>query len=267
MVRSFDDSNVDMLSHYGSIQQQQQQNPQYGVRGGLVQQEQQPPQHHSMALNSQNVGGGGTLPRALVKPRPIAKISAILSNPQQGQLHQSDFQSSDLCKKTFASSSDNLKQTVRTMSYKRSIDFHLALLLSVVIHFITLVSFRAADQVRSRFHSPTTTWERFVWGSTIWVGGALLNCPYRFTSHRLHNPCLILRTAKPRWWRDLVKPKGEKRQRICIRIRSESALVLRGLSSFWLLTLKNFLYIFLYNWVFIMPMTQKLMRLGLGWVQ
>ena len=162
MVRSFDDSNVDMLSHYGAIQQQQQQNPQYGVRGGLVQQQQQPPQHHSMALNSQNVGGGGTLPRALVKPRPIAKISAILSNPQQGQLHQSDFQSSDLCKKTFASSSDNLKQTVRTMSYKRSIDFHLALLLSVVIHFITLVSFRAADQVRSRFHSPTTTWERFV---------------------------------------------------------------------------------------------------------
>jgi len=112
MVRSFDDSNVDMLSHYGAIQQQQQQNPQYGVRGGLVQQQQQqPPQHHSMALSSQNVGGGGTLPRALVKPRPIAKISAILSNPQQGQLHQSDFQSSDLCKKTFASSSDNLKQT------------------------------------------------------------------------------------------------------------------------------------------------------------
>ena len=115
MVRSFDDSNVDMLSHYGAIQQQQQ-NPQYGVRGGLVQQQQQPPQHPSMALNSQNVGGGGTLPRSLVKPRPIAKISAILSNPQQGQLHQSDFQSSDLCKKTFASSSDNLKQTVRTIS-------------------------------------------------------------------------------------------------------------------------------------------------------
>ena len=162
MVRSFDDSNVDMLSHYGAIQQQQQQNPQYGVRGGLVQQQQQqPPQHHSMALSSQNVGGGGTLPRALVKPRPIAKISAILSNPQQGQLHQSDFQSSDLCKKTFASSSDNLKQTVRTIDHGIHFD-PAALLLSVVIHFVTLVSFRAADQVRSRFHSPTTTWERFV---------------------------------------------------------------------------------------------------------
>ena len=99
MVRSFDDGDIlhasNVHHHYASAGQQPRAAAAAAVAAAAA-------AHHS-SLN----GGGGTLPRALVKPRPIAKISAIL-NPQQ-PCQMSDH--NDVGKKGFASSTDNLKQS------------------------------------------------------------------------------------------------------------------------------------------------------------
>ena len=87
MVRSFDDGDIMLNNDVDSYSMMR----------------------NNVALNSSLNSGGGTLPRpkGLVKPRPVAKISASPQQPpQMSELHASA--GDEICKKPY-SSTDNLK--------------------------------------------------------------------------------------------------------------------------------------------------------------